>query len=441
MTDLPESSPESSLGPPPGPTPSLPTTGGPGRSRTPRFGLPHNWLWFLPLLLLILFQFWFPQIVDPQLNDSFNVDFGGRNVIYRFASRRTETIRSFVPLERALEQLDSSDLLLMLGPARPPTAREQQALANWVFRGGRLLYAAPLAKPQVTLDFLMAEVAEFGDTTGSPLPTWIPNPQPPPQPPLPEANTDQSGELRLDRVEWQTRARLVAKGPPPARRWLTDASGLQAAEWNWGSGRVLLVSSDYLFSNASLALRDRRNGVLASQLLELAGRPLDPRAPQTLPEQIVFDESLNATGAPQVVSLLLTPLLRPLTLQALLLWWLYAWQGSQRFGRALPAALPARHNITDHADALGNLYWRSGNALGPLQAYVTQILADLKLTGRQLTPQRVETLAARSGVPREEIDRLLALPDEIAQRSAVLPADAAQMIRRFARLRRVSEPA
>jgi hypothetical protein len=139
------------------------------------------------------------------------------------------------------------------------------------------------------------------------------------------------------------------------------------------------------------------------------------------------------------VALLLTPLLRPLTLQAMLLWWLFAWQGSQRFGRALPPVLTFRRRISDHTDALGNLYWRSGNALRPLQAYMTQLFNDLKLTGRQVTPQRLQTLSAKSGVEVAEIERLLSLPNEVERQAAVLPADAARMIRRLARLRKTVE--
>ncbi|MFM8584433.1 MAG: DUF4350 domain-containing protein [Planctomycetaceae bacterium] len=396
-------------------------------------------LWFVPLLLLLWLQVRFPQIVDPQVNDSFNVDWGGRNVIFQYCQRRTTTDRNFQPLDRTLQAIPTDHLLVFLGPSRALTPSEQQELSRWIQLGGRVLYAAPFTKPQTSLPFLGLEVRSFQDPSANTLPSAFSNlvPQLPPQ--LPPEVADNTGELSLDSVDWQAYGHLVSTGPQPARRWLTNTSGLHAAEWTLGRGRMLVVSSDYLFSNASLAERSKRNGVLAIQLLELAGRPLDSAAPGALPPRVVFDESLNETGAPRTVALLLTPLLRPLTLQAMLLWWLFAWQGSQRFGRALPPVLTFRRRISDHTDALGNLYWRSGNAVRPLRAYITQLFNDLKLVGRQVTPQRLQTLSARSGVEVAEIERLLTLPDEVDQQAAVLPADAARMIRRLARLRKVIE--
>ena len=396
-------------------------------------------LWFLPVLLLLVLQVRFPQIVDPQVNDSFNVDWGGRNVIYQYTQRVTAADRNLIPLDRSLPEIPTDNLLVFLGPSRPPTPAEQQQLSLWIQSGGRVLYAAPLAKPQTTLPFLSCEVRAFSDQPANPFQAAFPSLVPMPPPELPPEVADTTGELSFDSVDWQSFGHLVSTGPQPTRRWLTNTSGLHAAEWTLGQGRLLLVSSDYLFSNASLAQRDKRNGVLAIQLLELAGRPLDSTAAGAFPPRVVFDESLNVTGAPRTVALLLTPLLRPLTLQAMLLWWLFAWQGSQRFGRALPPVLTFRRRISDHTDALGNLYWRSGNALRPLQAYMTQLFSDLKLTGRQVTPQRLQTLSAKSGVEVAEIERLLSLPNEVERQAAVLPADAARMIRRLARLRKTVE--
>jgi hypothetical protein len=70
---------------------------------------------------------------------------------------------------------------------------------------------------------------------------------------------------------------------------------------------------------------------------------------------------------------------------------------------------------------------------------MTQLFSDLKLTGRQVTPQRLQTLSAKSGVEVAEIERLLSLPNEVEQQAAVQPADAARMIRRLARLRKTVE--
>ncbi|MFM8224006.1 MAG: DUF4350 domain-containing protein, partial [Planctomycetaceae bacterium] len=170
----------------------------------------------------------FPQIVDPQVNDSFNVDWGGRNVIFQYCQRRTTTDRNFQPLDRTLQAIPTDHLLVFLGPSRALTPSEQQELSRWIQLGGRVLYAAPFTKPQTSLPFLGLEVRSFQDPSANTLPSAFSNlvPQLPPQ--LPPEVADNTGELSLDSVDWQAYGHLVSTGPQPARRWLTNTSGLHA---------------------------------------------------------------------------------------------------------------------------------------------------------------------------------------------------------------------
>jgi len=43
---------------------------------------------------------------------------------------------------------------------------------------------------------------------------------------------------------------------------------------NYGNGTIVLLASDYIFSNAALYERERQNGLLAVKLLQAAGRAM-----------------------------------------------------------------------------------------------------------------------------------------------------------------------
>jgi len=151
----------------------------------------------------------------------------------------------------------------------------------------------------------------------------------------------------------------------------------------------------------------------------------------------VFDESLNASGTPQVVGLLLDPHLRPLTIQVLVLLIVFGWRGGRRFGGLLPKGAGARHNLSDHTDALGNLYYKTKNGVGALSAYLEQLKRQLRL---HLTTQRdaraLWPLAQRSGMPVEEVKTLLSEAEALAERPALKRRDAAAMIIRLSKLRK-----
>jgi hypothetical protein len=115
-----------------------------------------------------------------------------------------------------------------------------------------------------------------------------------------------------------------------------------------GSGSVIVVASDFVFTNRSLTVVE--NGVLAFRILELA----EPRG------TIYFDEHMNAAGAPKVVGLLLEEPFRFLTLQLLVVTLFFGWMVSGRFGPLRSTSTPARRSLVEHAQALGSLHFRVG---------------------------------------------------------------------------------
>jgi hypothetical protein len=418
----------------------MPTSANATKAAPRRDGL-RTIAWFLLLGAVLLLQVWFPPIDAGPLNDTYSVDVGGRNAFYQFVERRKYRVgRNLRPLERLVYDLPAEAVICILGPARPPTDRERLALLRWVEQGGRLLLAAPWQKPELSIpEVSAAVVGQSAPNTGWPLfgPAVSPRPAPArqfPGPARPQA-TAQPANSRPGNAErppdalfdvavgsgWSSMARVDALNADVLIR--TD-QGAQAVKIDHGNGWLILVATDYLFSNKALFQRDTSNGVLAVRLLQAA----DPRT------TVIFDESLNISGTPRVVGILLDPLIRPATVQMAVLLVLFAWSGSRRFGAPLPPARPARHDVTAHTNALGNLYYRSSGGVAALNAYLEQMKSALKLSYVKRRSSRViEDLARRSGLGAAEITELLDQATEAADRSLLHRRDAAYLIRRLAR--------
>ena len=114
-------------------------------------------VWLALLGAALALQVWFPRVDAALVNDTYNVDVGGRNAIYQFAQRRAIfASRNHESLVNLLEGLGTDTTLCLLGPARYPTPREWQALLAWVRSGGKLLLAARWNDAEVTIPGLNA---------------------------------------------------------------------------------------------------------------------------------------------------------------------------------------------------------------------------------------------------------------------------------------------
>jgi hypothetical protein len=136
---------------------------------------------------------------------------------------------------------------------------------------------------------------------------------------------------------------------------------------------------------------------------------------------------------------LLDPLLRPVTIQLLALIVLFAWRGNRRFGGLLPTVAPARHDVADHTNSLGNLYYKAHHGNGVLREYLDQLKTELRLRYVAGHEQRVLAPIAReiqSSV--EEVQRILSEADAAARKPRLSRREAAGQIRKLARLRQAS---
>src|SRR5262249_55309613 len=111
------------------------------------------------LVTALSLHVWFPHLDSGPVNDSYNVDVGGRNAFYQFTERHMPfTRRNHESLVILLDTLGSDNTLCLLGPARYPSEREWTALLAWVSVGGKLLLAARWDDASLVIPGIPAQV-------------------------------------------------------------------------------------------------------------------------------------------------------------------------------------------------------------------------------------------------------------------------------------------
>jgi len=377
-----------------------------------------SWLWLAGLIAVLSLHFWFPRYSQQPLNDTYSTERAGKKAFFLLAQRRFfEASRNARSPGGAVDDFYDDDVFCLLGPSRQPDRREWKVLLDWVSQGGSLIIAPPYDAPSLNLeelglqveplfelDFDFSEMLEQAQEANNELPEV-------------QTTLFGGGELR-----WRSAGKVTGDGGEVIVEFDGEP---QAVLKPYGAGRVLVLASDDIFSNGSLAYKD--NGVLAQRLVESVSAP---------ESHVVFDEYFNSIGAPKVVGLLLDPLLRPLTVQMVVLLLLFVWCGSQRFGRQLPVLYKPRHNIVDHTDALGNMYYRTGDGRTALRDYYQQLRKDLQF--RHMSPtdnQALETLARRADQEPQQVRELLVRANRAINGPKLKRRVAAEIIRDLSTLR------
>lgn len=314
-------------------------------------------IWPMLIVVVIVGQFWYPDIPPGTTHDSYSVTAEGQRALYEMLSLSPNcyaVTRNSYALDQVQSWLATDEMLCILGPERAPTPSEWRALTAWVRDGGRLVYAFRGDEP--------LEVPDLGVT-------YQPFESPGDDTLLPETPLVASRE-----IAWWTDGELETTSDDI----LVEYNGTpQAVRLQLGHGAVLFVASSLPFSNQLQTYGD--NSLLAWRLLEAVG-PLD---------WVNIDESLNVSGTPRAVGLLLDPLIRPLTLQLLVAALLYAWWNSRRFGPYDNRLLVRRQNLIEHTDAIGAWYWRGRNSIEVLRAFVAATpLPTRRKDGAQFLPEQ-----------------------------------------------------
>lgn len=378
-----------------------------------------SWIFPAGLLLILSLHFWFPSWDRKPLHDTYSTERPGKKAFYLLSGRRFSQVkRNNSSPVGVIENLERNDIFCLLGPSRYPDKREWKVLLDWVRGGGSLIIAPRHDQPMLAIeeldlrvetryDFeldlheLLEEVKKQEEAEKAQVETILFG----------------GGELK-----WKSSGKIVGEN---AEVLVKHGDEPQAVVKKHGAGRVLLVASDFIFSNESLAWKD--NGILALRLLESVA---DPES------DVVFDEYLNTIGAPKIVGLLFDPFMRPVTLQAVALLWVFAWCGSRRFGRAIPRIDSTRHDIADHTDALGNMYYRARDGQTALRYYFEQLRMELRLKYVSTSDgQALDALARRSGLNAQYLRDLLQRAETAAKAPLVRRKTAAGIIRELAALR------
>ena len=316
-------------------------------------------LWGAAFVALLLFGYGLlptPGVRAPF--DSFSDDAAGKKAFYLVAEELLTEVRrssdSLIPDD------ENADTLVMLGPARYPDRAQWQTLYDWVSQGRALVFAARWQDPAVELEPFGIEI--------------VPKTTTPPDDSDNEANGDGAPdaidtELVDGTFEWRSQGRVqtTPTGAADATVELSEEGSPQVVWRPIGDGAIVVVASDYIFTNRSLTTD--HHGLLAFRILETAA-PLGP---------VYFDETLNAAGAPRVVGILLEEPFRLMTLQLLIVTLLFGWMASRRFGPLRTSAAAARRSLVEHAEALGNLHFKVGSGASLVTSYLEFFRRELGL--------------------------------------------------------------
>ncbi|GAB4152360.1 MAG: hypothetical protein Tsb009_28210 [Planctomycetaceae bacterium] len=378
------------------------------------------WLWPVALLLLVVLHFWSPKLGAGIRNDSYSTTAEGKKALVYLLEDDPEqqghsVRRNRDPLPRFLHSKPGrfgsrqaeKPVLCLLGPSRYPNSVEWKRILEWVHSGGLLVIAARHANPEFKIEPLKIAVKRIRGQIDA------------------DSTSIHTQLIDNGRLLWRSRARIVASAR--ARRLVEADGSTQAVIQEHGSGHVVVVASDFIFSNQSLAWADHSNAELALRLLEY----------NTLVREVVIDESLNISGTPKVVGLFLNPLFKPLTIQLLMGLLIFGWWRSRRFGPLQPDVVVARHNIVDHTDAVGAMHFKSRDGATALRAYLRQFFTELNLKAHKGREDRVfEPIAVRLGKTTQEIRELFRKSAKAARNPHLDRRTAAAIIRKLAVLRK-----
>ena len=371
-------------------------------------------LWLGVILAAVAMHWLLPDFRSDRPTDSFRSGPRGKKALYLLTDRLDYTVSrnfdSLSTLTRRFVGAEDDVVLLLLGPARNPSKQEWEILASFVEAGGGLVFAPSSDEPAfdaTPFDITAKELDRTLEVDGSENPIQV-----------------DLGRLS-GKFSWQSRGELLAPGD--AKLVVADGT-VQGVAQRRGLGTAIFVATDRPFDNFSLTWPD--NAVLAFRLLEAAGYR----------GTAIFDESLNVTGTPKVVELLLDRPLRSFTLHVFVVLGIFGWWHSRRFGPLLPPSAATRSDIVAHADAVGMLHYKTRDGRTALRYYLHQLMRQLKIAKLSgVREERIlEPIARRLGRSTDEVRKAIRQANAALKKEKLDRPTAAKHIRRLSRIRRAA---
>lgn len=358
--------------------------------------------WGLLVVLVLGLHFYFPPIPAPRTATSYSASADGFKALYEILQKETLVYRNEAPLDRLMELVDpDGTVLLILNPPRVPQEAEWNSLYSWVSMGGHLIYASPPGEHD-SLGPFMSEITPDQGPADDRIP--------------PKINLPIEGKF----LWWPEGEVTLA---PSGKVLVSQDSSPQAVMISAGRGSAVFIAGPWIFSNQLLTYGD--NSALAYELIrEAAG------SGQTLDDVVIaFDESLNTRATPQMMGVLFQPPLRSISIQILLLFLLYGWWNSCRFGPLVSLEETSQREIVEHTNSLGRILWRTSNSQLVLTQYLKYWLTEYRL---QETTGRKRRLSSRLQNHSQQIDQALEtirLAEVAAAAPKLSPREAARHIR------------
>ncbi len=411
------------------------------------------WLWLSGVALIVILQFWWLPGGQRQVRDSYSSLSGGKLGLYRILKQL------YPDVQRISDQLipDRPATLILVDPLDNPSEDDCQKLDRFIRDGGALVFAPPRNPgtfDQTLLPFrirllepgsdILADSTNEDNTYEQENSTG-PDPQDDPIQSLLSNGGPELEELTVESslvnqgFGWRTAGEILPGEWTPHEVLGNDLQDrMHIVAFRMGKGLMLVCSGGEVFSNESLLVPD--NAELAVRIVEYARRSVAIDAGSTCP--VFVSETLNDSRVGDTWAILLGPSLRSGTLQMVLIGLLVAWAGYYRFGPPIRRRDRVRKNMTDSAEALGNLQFRTRDGGKVVARYLEYIQFGLRrATGSQNERLNSAMIAARTGLPESEIRNRL---DEAARMAAGKddsPSETARMIRWLALLnQRLTHP-
>lgn len=402
-------------------------------------------IWLTAIAFVIMLQFWWIPGQTYRASDSYSTMSDGKLGLFRVLSKL------FPDVSREANTLvpSGNQTMILVDPPADVDGNAARELNRFVTQGGVLVFAPSIQTKRESYNELGFDLQTLSGETSrnrrrSDKQSDAPKSESKDGPATdePPENFELFRELRpainvtgpvIDGTRmWETDRQIKPGTYFRHTDLLTDASGrIHATAINVGRGTIVVCTSPEAFSNRAMLDPDRAE--LAVRLIEYADQ-LNRETNRTA-TGIVISERLNDTRTGDIWGILLGPALRHGSLQIVLIGILIAWLGYEQFGPHRKRSRTGRKSLTDAAEALGNLQFRSKNGAQVLARYYDYVMMHARRGSGQMTNlQSSEWLAGRTGLPIDEVKSYMTRIETILKTGQETPANVASMIRWLANI-------